>query len=170
MKRKDMHLTHDEFESAFGVSGELPGTRPDLQAQRAALEELFAPLLGQFPAAEPDASLFDAIEAEIDGIETAPVRDVRAEAGEWAQVSDKVWKKTLSWDPETKRSTFLLRCLPGAVIQPHLHKREELIFVIEGELWVDGKLFSPGDAQISVPESLHSEISMPAGCLVLVSG
>lgn len=170
MKKQDTPFAEEIFDAAFDVSdSRLPGTRPDLAAETEALAEQFAPLLRSFPEAEPDPGLFAAIEAEIDGIETAPSSDMRAGGGEWVQRTDKVWKKLLAEDPASGRSTYLLRCLPGATIKPHLHERAEHIFVIEGELWVGGKLFSAGDAQISLANSVHAEITMPAGCLVLVS-
>ncbi|KMW59401.1 hypothetical protein AIOL_004383 [Candidatus Rhodobacter oscarellae] len=165
-----MHLGTEIFEAAFKTSDtHLPGTRPDLAADTQLMAEQFAPLLKSFPEAEPPKGLFDAIEAELDGLEAEPTQSLRADEGEWVQRSDKVWKKVLATDEVSGRSTYLLRCLPGASIKPHLHERAEHIFVVEGELWMNGKQFLAGDAQISPPLSEHAEITMPNGCLVLVS-
>ncbi len=165
-----MHLTDEIFEAAFKTSDtHLPGTRPDLAADADAMAEQFAPLLNSFPEADPPEGLLGAIEAELDGLDAQPTQSLRADEGEWVQRSDKVWKKVLAVDEMSGRSTYLLRCLPGASIKPHLHERTEHIFIVEGELWMNGKQFLAGDAQISVPHSEHTELTMPNGCLVLVN-
>ena len=147
----------------------IPGTRPDLDQAGADLSGRLDPLLGDLPEAEPPAGLFAAIEAEIDALPDAPVKTLRAHEGTWEQRNEKVWKKVLAQDPETGRSMYLLRCLPGASIRPHVHERAEHLFIIEGEFWIDGKVYSAGDAQISMAGTEHAEITMPGGCLVLVS-
>ncbi|MFL4470160.1 cupin domain-containing protein [Tateyamaria armeniaca] len=152
-----------------GLDATLPGTRPDLADEVSALSEHLSPLLKQLPEADPPEGLFDAIEAELDAQDAAPFQTVRAEEGVWEQRSEKVWKKTLAQETRSGRTMYLLRCLPGAAIQPHVHERAEHLFILEGELWIDGKLYSAGDAQVAMPGSAHPEITMPAGCLVLVS-
>lgn len=152
-----------------GLDASLPGTRPDLADEVTTLSEHLSPLLGRLPEADPPKGLFDAIEAELDAQDTAPFQTVRAEDGEWVQRTEKVWKKILADEPDTGRSMYLLRCLPGAAIRPHVHERAEHLFILEGELWIDGKLYSAGDAQVAMPGSAHPEITMPAGCLVLIS-
>ncbi|MEO0863522.1 MAG: cupin domain-containing protein, partial [Pseudomonadota bacterium] len=163
----------------------LPGTRPDLATGTARATDVLqrwrphpqdrgasragSPLLSRLPEAAPPDGLFDAIEAELNAEDTAPFRSVRAEDGEWEQRSEKVWKKLLAEETQSGRTMYLLRCLPGAAIKPHIHERAEHLFILEGELWIDGKLYSAGDAQVATPGSVHPEITMPAGCLVLVS-
>lgn len=170
MKKTD--ATHSaEVLSALlgGLDRSLPGTRPDLADATTAFAEHLSPLLRRLPEATPPDGLFEAIEAELDARDTAPFQSVRAEDGVWEQRSEKVWKKVLAQESQTGRSMYLLRCLPGASIKPHIHERAEHLFIIEGELWIDGKLYSAGDAQVAMPGSVHPEITMPAGCLVLVS-
>ena len=152
-----------------GLDATLPGTRPDLADEAATFSEHLSPLLSRLPEAAPPDGLFDAIEAELDAEDTAPFRSVRAEDGEWEQRSEKVWKKLLAEETQSGRTMYLLRCLPGAAIKPHIHEQAEHLFILEGELWIDGKLYSAGDAQVATPGSVHPEITMPAGCLVLVS-
>ncbi len=165
-----MHLTDEIFEAAFNTSAtHLPGTRPDLAVDTQLAAEFFAPLLRSFPEVDPPEGLLGAIEAEIDDLDSQPIQSLRADEGTWEQRSDKVWKKVLAVDAATGRSTYLLRCLPGASIKPHLHERSEHVFIIEGELWMNGKQYLAGDAQISMAHSEHTELSMPNGCLVLVS-
>ena len=148
---------------------EMRGTRPDMAAAAKGLHDVLVPLLQALPEADPPRDLFAAIEADIDALDTAPTQTVHADDGIWEQRSDKIWKKILAENPETGRSMYLLRCLPGASVKPHLHDRAEHLFIIEGEFWIDGKQFTAGDAQISLPGSEHALIEMPTGCLVLVS-
>ena len=170
MKKTDATHPAEVLEALLGgLDGALPGTRPHLADETDTLSEHLSPLLQRLPEADPPEGLFAAIEAELDGQQAAPFETVRAEDGVWEQRTDKVWKKVLAHEEETGRSMYLLRCLPGAEIKPHIHERAEHLFIIEGEFWIDGKLYSAGDAQIALPGSEHPEITMPAGCLVLIS-
>lgn len=147
----------------------IPGTHPHIASDSDELVDLFAPLTEALPRSDPPANLFAAIEAEIDGEDAIVPQSQRSDEGIWVQRDDKVWKKTLASDPQTGRSMYLLRCLPGARIKSHVHERSEQLFIIEGSFWMDGKLYSSGDAQCSMPGTEHCEITMPSGCLVLVS-
>lgn len=172
MKKTDATQPIEALDALLGgleVRKTIPGTRPDFVNDTGLLSDQLAPLLRRLPEEEPPEDLFGAIEAEIDAMPDAAVQTMRAEDGVWKQRTEKVWKKVLAEDPETGRSMYLLRCLPGATIKPHVHVRAEHLFIIEGEFWIDGKLYTAGDAQVAVPGSEHSEISMPNGCLVLVS-
>lgn len=162
----------EAIEAALGgldPMGSIPGTRPDLDSAVEGVKALLTPVLTALPQAEPPDDLFDAIEAELDGATPNQTRAVRAGEGIWEQRTDKIWKKVLGEDPETGRCMYLLRCLPGAQIEHHPHSRAEHLFIIEGELWMGGKLFKAGDAQTSPAGSEHAVIDMPTGCLVLVS-
>ena len=170
MKKSDAAHSADVLSALLGgLDTSMPGTRPDLADEATTFAQHLTPLLSRLPEAPPPEGLFDAIEAELDGEAEAPFQSVRAEEGLWEQRTDKVWKKVLAQDTETGRSMYLLRCLPGAAIRPHIHERAEHLFILEGELWIDGKLYSAGDAQVAKPGSVHPEITMPAGCRVLVS-
>ncbi len=170
MKKTDATHSAEVLDALLGgLETNLPGTRPDLADEATVFGAHLSPLLSRLPEAEPPEGLFDAIEAELDGQGTAPFQSVRAEEGVWEQRTDKVWKKVLAEETRSGRTMYLLRCLPGASIKPHIHERAEHLFILEGELWIDGKLYSAGDAQVAKPGSVHPEITMPAGCLVLVS-
>lgn len=159
----------DAFLDGTDLIRSIPGTRPDLIADAEAIATSLAPLLSSLPEADPPEGLFAAIEAEVDQLQSAPVSTVRANEGTWEQRSEKVWKKILGQDPKSGRSMYLLRCLPGASIKPHVHERAEHLFIIEGEFWIGDTLYSAGDAQIGLAGTEHAEITMPGGCLVLVS-
>ncbi|WP_370399913.1 cupin domain-containing protein [Sulfitobacter sp. JB4-11] len=170
--KKTSTAAFDAIEAALGgldPRAPIPGTRPDLMDEVAELKEMLTPLLQTLPQAEPPEDLFDAIEAEIDGTPQNQTQAIYAGDVVWERRSEKIWKKVLGQDPDTGRTMYLLRCLPGAQIKHHPHQRAEHLFIIEGELWMGGKLFKAGDAQTSAPGSEHAVIDMPNGCLVLVS-
>ncbi len=167
---KSTELGSDALNALLGGLDEsLPGTRPDLAKDASDLAQTFRPLLETVPEAEPPEDLFAAIEAEIDALDESSIKTIRAEEGEWVERDEKVWMKVLADEPETGRRTYLLRCLPGARIKSHPHTRAEHMYLIEGELWMDGVLYRAGDAQIAMPGTAHCEATMPTGCLVLIS-
>ena len=172
MKKTNATLSEDALDALLGGTEtirSIPGTRPDLTDEARSMAAYFDPLLSTLPPADPPEGLFAAIEAEIDEMPEAPVATVRADEGTWEQRSEKVWKKVLARDPNSGRTMYLLRCLPGAAIKPHVHERSEHLFIIEGEFWIGDKLYSAGDAQVAMAGTEHAEIRMPGGCLVLVS-
>jgi anti-sigma factor ChrR (cupin superfamily) len=166
---------HDllELEERLGASdptdrAAIPGTRPDHADRIREEDEVLAGLASLAPLVDPPKGLFDAIEAEIDAMPATPIETLKADEGEWAKITGKIWKKVLSKDTETGRSMYLLRCKPGALIPTHKHRRDEHVFVIEGELWVGRSLLKAGDFQLSKAGSRHPTIRTATGCLVLV--
>lgn len=170
MKKNDQQMIEDVLSSALGhPDANVPGTRPDLADAAQAMAEQLAPMLLGLPEAEPPQDLFAGIEAELDALEGAAIQSVRSDEGTWDQVGDKIWRKVMARDEASGRLTFFLRCEAGAVIPGHFHKRAEHFVIVEGELWIDGKLHRAGDAQVAMPESIHPDLSSPTGCLVLVT-
>lgn len=170
-----MKKSQDNIVAAFKVYADgldtipaIPGSFPDLNPTAAGFDEVLPPLLQTLPEVDPPKDLFAAIEAELDADPSSGIKTQRADEGKWVQRSEKIWKKTLSEDPATGRGMYLLRCLPGAVLGAHEHHQTEHIFVIEGDFWMDGKLYGAGDSQISAPGTVHSASTTPNGCLYLV--
>ncbi|MBW4707419.1 cupin domain-containing protein [Roseobacter sp. YSTF-M11] len=159
----------DKMVSNFNTIPAIPGTMPQFGDGSDDLFAQLAPLTQSLPDVAPPADLLASIEAELDAEPEEPTHVQRSDEGEWVQRADLIWKKILTRDPESGRCMYLLRCLPGARIKPHVHGRAEHLFIIEGEFWMNGKLFMAGDAQCSLPGTEHHEITMPNGCLVLVS-
>ncbi|WP_298914543.1 cupin domain-containing protein [uncultured Roseobacter sp.] len=161
--------SQDKMVSNLDTIPAIPGTMPQLGKGADETLAQLAPLAQSLPSATPPSDLFAAIERELDAEPKAATQVQRADEGEWTKRSDLIWKKILTRDPQSGRCMYLLRCLPGARIKPHIHDRSEHLFIIEGEFWMNGKLFTAGDAQCSMPGTEHHEITMPNGCLVLIS-
>ena len=159
-----------EIESVLqDLAVSLPGTRPDLEPVLSGLDELLVPLLDTVPKLEPPKSLFAAIQAEIASEEEGSFRTIRADNSDWTALGQLIWTRLIAQDKDTGRRTSLVRCLAGAVIPSHYHEREELLFLLEGEITIGDVRFLPGDAQIAKAGSTHPEVRVPSGCLFLVT-
>jgi quercetin dioxygenase-like cupin family protein len=80
-----------------------------------------------------------------------------------------VFSKSLYVDSEKKYSTVLVRMEPRAVYPAHKHNDIEEVFVLEGDLFVDGVRMVPGDYCRSEPGSIHAATTTESGALLLVS-
>ncbi|MBT8460495.1 MAG: cupin domain-containing protein [Boseongicola sp.] len=145
----------------------LPGSVPELAAFDPAAAELLGALAEASPGAAAPDDLFDRIEARIDAPEIEGVETVDADAGAWLDRGNGVWLKRKAAAPDGK-NIYLLRCKPGALIPAHKHKSWEYALVLEGRFQIAGRTVRAGDAQYSVANSFHPEITTDIGCLLLV--
>ncbi len=70
-------------------------------------------------------------------------------------------------DKEKREITCLLRLEPGIQFPLHRHGGVEEIFMLEGDLVVEGEVCNQGDYIRSLPGSTHAPITQ-GGCLLLV--
>ena len=70
-------------------------------------------------------------------------------------------------DKEKREITCLMRLEPGIAFPLHRHAGVEEIFMLEGDLVVEGEVCHQGDYIRSLPGSTHSPITR-GGCLLLV--
>ncbi|MEG3846903.1 cupin domain-containing protein [Microcoleus sp. herbarium19] len=70
-------------------------------------------------------------------------------------------------DKEKREITCLLRLEPGIQFPLHRHRGVEEIFMLEGDLVVEGEVCYQGDYIRSLPGSTHAPITQ-GGCLLLV--
>lgn len=73
----------------------------------------------------------------------------------------------LYMDKEKRQITCLMRLEPGVTFPLHRHADSEEVFVLEGDLIVEGEVCYPGDYIRSVPGSTHSPVT-EGGCLLLI--
>jgi ChrR Cupin-like domain len=71
-------------------------------------------------------------------------------------------------DRSSRKFSGLVRCEIGAIYPAHRHYADEEIFILEGDLIVDGKSFSVGDYIYSAPNSLHPPIGNNNGCVFFI--
>jgi len=79
-----------------------------------------------------------------------------------------VLSKSLFVDTERKCSTSLVRMEPRTIYPSHRHNDIEEVFVLEGDLTIEGVHMMPGDFCRSEPGSIHGATSTESGALLLV--
>ena len=67
--------------------------------------------------------------------------------------------------------SYLMRMRPGSSLPAHVHSRDEVSMIVEGEAWVgDTQLMGPGDFQFMPAGVDHATIRSPAGCVAFIHG
>ncbi len=93
----------------------------------------------------------------------------RSEAIPWQPMAASgIWTKLLFADPEQNCITSLVRLDPGVHYPPHRHGGPEEIFLLSGEITVEGKLMKAGDYCHAEPGSIHGENFSGAGCTFIL--
>ena len=62
----------------------------------------------------------------------------------------------------------IVRLEPGAQIPLHTHECPEFIYVLEGELILEGRHLSQGWASVASVESVHSHVHSETGCVFVL--
>jgi len=78
-----------------------------------------------------------------------------------------MWSKTLFIDPVRKYSTALMRLEAGASYPAHQHGDVEELYMLAGDLLVEGYRMGPGDYCRAEPLTAHSEIRTESGALFI---
>lgn len=72
-------------------------------------------------------------------------------------------------DRANRMSSALLKAAAGVVYPLHQHQGIEEIYMLEGELVIDGQVYRAGDYIRSYPNSIHAP-STSTGCMFLIRG
>jgi anti-sigma factor ChrR (cupin superfamily) len=74
--------------------------------------------------------------------------------------------RTTSWarDLERQRVNVLVRLAPGAAYPPHTHAGREELYLLDGELWIESRLLSPGDYNRAEAGSADDRVWSETGC------
>jgi len=83
-------------------------------------------------------------------------------------VGPGITSKPLFVDPGRKYVTALMRMDPGTRHPSHRHRDVEELYLLEGDLHVEGHVMRAGDYCRAEPESIHGETYTQSGCLFLV--
>ncbi|AFY74891.1 cupin domain-containing protein [Synechococcus sp. PCC 7502] len=76
---------------------------------------------------------------------------------------------SLHVDQTRSRFSGLVRCQPGTIYPAHRHAEAEEIYILEGDLIIDGDCFAAGDYIYCAPNSIHTPITNRNGCLFWVT-
>lgn len=93
---------------------------------------------------------------------------LRTSQMEWSTLSPGLSVKVLFDDKEREVTTTLLRLAPGAMYPAHRHKSVEEVYVLQGELQVEGVDLRPGDFCLAQPDTIHEGSYSKTGCVLVV--
>lgn len=62
----------------------------------------------------------------------------------------------------------IVRLEPGTRLPLHTHECPEFIYVLEGELILDGQHLSQGGASVASVGSVHSDVHSETGCVFVL--
>jgi RNA polymerase sigma-70 factor (ECF subfamily) len=92
--------------------------------------------------------------------------DTRAAPPEppWSQAAPGIQVKILSADSATDRVSLLVRLAPGFAYPSHRHADVEELYLLDGELWIDGRRLVPGDYNRAEPGTSDHVVWSGTGC------
>ena len=93
----------------------------------------------------------------------------RTEAMNWqAGAAPGVWAKLLFADQQRQSITSLIRMEPGAHYAPHRHHGPEEVFLLSGDLMLEGQQMKSGDYCRAETGTIHGESYTESGCLFVL--
>jgi anti-sigma factor ChrR (cupin superfamily) len=92
----------------------------------------------------------------------------RPEELDWNPIGPGLAAKPLFYDAERQYSTSLVRMDAGAHYPGHRHKEIEELFVLSGDLHIQGHVMRAGDYCRAEPGTTHSETWSDGGCMILL--
>ena len=109
------------------------------------------------------------IKRPVPSLEREPSKlTVRANEGEWIEMTKGVFAKQLFADKSRGTVTTLYRMLPGARLPDHRHLGVEECLVLEGDFRIGGEIFGPGDYRCALPGSTDRGLYTEGGVLFLL--
>ncbi|HET8697291.1 MAG TPA: cupin domain-containing protein [Gammaproteobacteria bacterium] len=97
-----------------------------------------------------------------DGVECAP--PFTQPEPSWSQAAPGIQVKILSADCAANRVSLLVRLAPGFAYPSHRHAGVEELYLLDGELWIDGRCLAPGDYHRADPGTSHQVVWSGTGC------
>jgi anti-sigma factor ChrR (cupin superfamily) len=83
---------------------------------------------------------------------------------EWEEAAPGIAVKLLATDTEKDRVSMLVRLAPGATYPPHRHAGVEELYLLHGELIIDGRTLYPGDYNRGEPGAADQVVRSETGC------
>ena len=177
-----MSHSDDDIDAALLAAGALTAqeleaarrrlkTDPDFARKTNEWEQALTPISAWLSPVEPPPGLFAAIEARLDGggARGPSKRTLRAADGAWMDLGPGIRIKVLHQNMELRRQTILLVADAGAVHPAHVHESDEELFVVSGDLVIDGEELGPGDFHFSPALSQHPQETTKRGCTCVIT-
>jgi len=87
---------------------------------------------------------------------------------EWERAAPGITVKLLARDTEKNRVSMVVRLEPGGEYPPHRHGGIEELYLLQGELMIDGKKLYPGDYMRAEAGSIDHRVWSETGCTCLL--
>lgn len=97
-----------------------------------------------------------------------PFLTLRADEGQWYEVSEGITVKELFVDPQTGMVTSLFKMQPGARVPLHRHRGIEQCYIVEGDFHADNQALGAGDFHCAPAGSVHEPVYTTNGALLLI--
>ena len=144
------------------------------QAELRSLNEVTSGL-GSSHSAEPPAHLRERLLERTHGSRQAPglvfeqngILVARSTDIPWRTMGPGIQVKLLYTDAERKYRTTLVRMDAGAYMPKHHHKEIEELFILSGELHVQGQIARAGDYCRAEANTIHEAAFTPSGAMFL---
>jgi DNA-directed RNA polymerase specialized sigma24 family protein len=82
--------------------------------------------------------------------------------------STGIYAKLLAADGERGRLGMLVRLAAGIAYPPHVHAGIEQLYLLQGELWIDGRKLYPGDYNRAEPSTADMVVWSETGCTCIL--
>ncbi|MBD2604498.1 cupin domain-containing protein [Scytonema hofmannii FACHB-248] len=116
-------------------------------------------------AADLKERLFQRINSEITTIEA--LKEQATQVSWQPYLIPGIMRGTLNLDGEKREISCFIRCEANIRFPKHQHAGREEIVVLEGDLVIDGQLYTTGDRIYSLPNTIHQPETQQ-GCLLFV--
>jgi anti-sigma factor ChrR (cupin superfamily) len=83
---------------------------------------------------------------------------------DWEEAAPGIWCKLLAIDAEKDRVSMLVRLEPGVAYPPHRHAGVEELYLLDGELTINGRTLYPGDYNRAAAETADQHVWSATGC------
>jgi len=135
-----------------------------------AMENAAALLAGNVRPVTPSPDLKSRLLSRVSAWETLkPMADVRPHDGGWTSTGlPGVDMRKLFRDPQTGRTTLLLRMEPGVSFPAHHHGDDEQCLVLKGDIRFGDLVYEEGDFVVMGKSTTHPEIHTVGGNLLLL--
>ena len=95
---------------------------------------------------------------------------IRSSEGQWQEIHQGVYMKSLFSDETRGTETMLIRMSPGSYLPRHRHHGVEECLVLEGDVQAGGQMLGAGDYHCAMADSVHDRLSTINGTLLLIVG
>ncbi|HYJ47913.1 MAG TPA: cupin domain-containing protein [Pyrinomonadaceae bacterium] len=95
---------------------------------------------------------------------------IRADEGQWQEIQQGIFMKSLFADQTRGTTTVLIRMSPGTYLPRHRHYGAEECLVLEGDVRAGGQMLRAGDYHCAMADSVHDRLSTVNGALLLIVG